>query len=359
MIDLFILLTPILLLGVVALLGFAGCTFHANEDVETFIISPTFGVATGGTAVTITGAYAGFQSNASVLFGESASDVAVPGTIVGGPPSATITAVTPAHTAGFVDVKLSYNTEDGDSHQDLLSSGFDFYDPVALVGAALPPPKVNVKVQTASLPAIPGSKLVVVTVVWGTNAGNAPPTLTAPGVTFTQIGTTDPLGLEFVATFFAVADLTSGITVTATLNVASTQDFDVLISAYDHADPVPSGPFSTRGVGNGMAPGTTAPLLPFTISGLLPGDLIYAIAIAGNAVDKLSGFWNPGLNLIAAAGQNGYLMLEFRVVRQSDLDAAATAVPAGTFPITATDEAATNPPNASRWYLFAMAIKHG
>jgi hypothetical protein len=346
MIDLFVLLTPILLLGVVALLGFAGCSFHPNEDVETFTISPTVGVSTGGTAVTITGAYAGYQSNASILFGESPTDVPVPGTIVGG---ITITAQTPAHPAGFVDVKLSYNTEDGDSHQDVLSYGFDFYDPVALVGAVLPAPKVNVKVQTASLPAIPGSKLVVVTVVWGTSAGNAAPSLTAtvPGVTFTLIGTVDPLGKEDVATFYAVADLTSGITVTAAFMNTSTLDFDILISAYDHADPVPSGAKSTRGGG------TAAAALLFSIAGLVPGDFIYAIAIAGDANDKLVGSWQPGPNLSAEAGQNGYLMLEGRVLQQSDIDAAGSAA---TFPITATDTAATS---TSLWYLFGMAIKHG
>ncbi len=35
MIDLFVLLTPILLLGVVALLGFAGCGFHPERGRRT------------------------------------------------------------------------------------------------------------------------------------------------------------------------------------------------------------------------------------------------------------------------------------------------------------------------------------
>ena len=102
--------------------------------------------------------------------------------------------------------------------------------------------------------------------------------------------------------------------------------------------------------GIGTAP---APLLPFSIAGLVAGDLIYAVAIAGNIADKLVGSWQPGQNLTAQVGQNGYFMLEVRVLQQSDIDA---AVSTGTFPITATDSAGTN---TSRWYLFGMAIKHG
>ncbi len=348
MIDLFVLLTPILLLGVVALLGFAGCGFHPSVDAGPISISPTSGVSSGGTTVTVTGQYANIPSNAMVTFGESASDTPVPTTIVGTAPSLSVTAQTPAHAAGAVDVILTYTDEYDDNLRDLISYGFTFYDPVTPVGQVLTIPATNVKTQSASLPPLPGNKLVVVTVVWGISGGNTLKSLTAPGVTFSQIGTTDPLGLEFVATFYAVADLTSGITVTATLNTASTQDFDILISAYDHADPTPVGPAMNRGIGT--AP---APLVPFSIAGLAAGDLIYAVAIAGNAADKLVGSWQPGQNLTAQVGQNGYFMLEVRLLQQSDIDA---AVSTGTFPVTATDSAGTN---TSRWYLFGMAIKHG
>ena len=96
-----------------------------------------------------------------------------------------------------------------------------------------------------------------------------------------------------------------------------------------------------------------APVVPFSIAGLAAGDLIYAIAIAGNAADKLVGSWQPGQNLTAQVGRNGYFMLEVRLLQQPDIDAPG---PMGTFPVGATDSAGTN---TSRWYLFAMAIKHG
>ncbi len=346
MIDLFVLLTPILLLAVVALLGFAGCGFHPSEDVGMISIAPTSGVSSGGTTVTVTGQYATILSNAMVTFGEASSDTPVPATIAN--MGLSVTAQTPAHAAGTVDVILTYNTEDYGNLRDLISNGFTFYDPVTPAGVVLTIPATNVKTQSASLPPVPGNKLVVVTVVWGISGGNTLKSLTAPGVTFSQIGTTDPLGLEFVATFYAVADLTAGITVTATLNTTSTQDFDILMSAYDHADPTPVSPAATRGIG--PAP---APLVPFPIAGLVAGDLIYAVAIAGNAADKLVGSWQPGANLNAQIGQGGYLMLEVRALQQSDIDAAQST---GTFPITAKDSAATS---TSRWYLSGMAIRHG
>src|SRR5580704_14061136 len=169
MIDLFVLLTPILLLGVVALLGFAGCQFTANQDAGTISISPTSGLSSGGTAVTITGQNATIQSNAMVTFGEASTDTPVPATIVGTPPSLSVTAQTPAHAAGSVDVILTYNSEDGDNWRDLISYGFTFYDPVTPVGVVLTIPATNVKTQSASLPAVPCNTLVVVTVIWVTS----------------------------------------------------------------------------------------------------------------------------------------------------------------------------------------------
>ena len=174
MIDLFVLLTPILLLGVVALLGFAGCGFHPRVDAGPISISPTSGVSSGGTTVTITGQYAGIPSNAMVTFGESASDTPVPITIMGTAPSQSVTAQTPAHATGAFDVVLTYTDEYGDNLRDLISYGFSFYDPVTPLGQVLTIPATNVKTQSASLPPLPGNKLVVVTVIWGISGGNSP-----------------------------------------------------------------------------------------------------------------------------------------------------------------------------------------
>lgn len=77
-------------------------------------INPVSGSATGGTSVTITGT--GFANNAKVnIGGTPATAVVVAG-------ATSITAVTPAHAAGPVDVEV-VNT---DNQKDVLKSGFTY-----------------------------------------------------------------------------------------------------------------------------------------------------------------------------------------------------------------------------------------
>jgi len=82
-------------------------------------LSPTSGSTAGGTAVTITGA--NFASGATVTFG----GVAASGVSVAN--SSTITATTPAHAAGSVDVTV---TNPGSS-SGTLNSGFTYVNPTA------------------------------------------------------------------------------------------------------------------------------------------------------------------------------------------------------------------------------------
>ncbi len=80
-------------------------------------ISPTSGPTTGGTAVTITGT--GFQSGASVRFGgTAATNVVVTN-------ATHITATTPSHTAGAVDVVVT----NSDGQPGTLSNGFTYTQP--------------------------------------------------------------------------------------------------------------------------------------------------------------------------------------------------------------------------------------
>ena len=344
MIDLFLLLTPLLLLGVVALLGFAGCRFVPNADVGSITINPTSGPTAGGTTITITGSDPEFISDITVLFGESPDDVPVPATIVS---KTQVTAVTPAHAAGYVDVKVFYTDDVGYQDEALLSYGFNFYTPVTPVVSPLLPATLSRKTtgntNSATLSAFPGVKLVVVSVQWGATGGATLNTPTSPGVTFTQIGTTDMLNPQQVATFYAFADLTAGITVTATLSANTSTDFNLLVSAYDNADSTsaPASPASMQGTG-------LSPALAFTTSGLAAGDMIYAVAIARGAGSVLKGSWSAGTGFTGEIGQNDYFLLETDVLQQADIDA-------GQVSVTATDADATA---TSRWYLFGMAVKH-
>lgn len=343
MIDSFLIWTPVLLIAVVALLGFVGCLTTPSPPPGSITISPTSGPTAGGTAVTIMGPGDDFGSNATVKFGSAPNDADVPGTIMS---SAVITAVTPTHAAGEVSVEVDYNFPGGDSAGPILLDGFfTFYDPVVL----LPPPVLSRKttgtVNTATLAPSAGTKLVVATVQWGAGGGAVLSSLSSPGVTFSQAGTTDILNPQQVATFYAFADLTAGLTVTATLSAATNTDFNLLLAAYDNADAtsIPALPTSQQGVGTNPTPSVT-----LQTTTLAPGDLIYAAAIARNAATVLNGSWSPGTGFTVEAGQNSYFLLEDYLLQQSDIDV-------GQISVTATD---ANGTATSRWYVFAMAIKH-
>jgi hypothetical protein len=354
MIDSFILLAPILLLGVVALLGFIGC-YHAGQfkGDTSATISPVSGPTAGGTLVTVTGGVITPDAsdpavNIIVKFGTPPDEADVPGTFLSG---VSFTANTPPHAPGAVSVELDYYIASIDLHTKAVlpdGSFFTYYDPVV---ALLPPVlsritgMTGVTTNSASLPAFSGTKLVVVTVEWNAGGATMLNTPTSPGVTFNPIGATDSLNPQDAATFFAFADLSSGITVTVTLNKPTNSDFNLLVSAYDNVDPasMPAAPASQQGIGT-----TPGPSLVFSTSALAPGDLIYAVAIARGAGTALKGSWSAGQGFTPQIGQNDYLLLETYVLQQSDITT-------GQLTVTATDADGTA---TSNWYIFATAIKH-
>ena len=98
-----------------------GFTYIAPPVVSS--VSPTSGSTAGGTSITITGT--GFLANATVsVGGTAASSVAVVN-------STTITALTPAHTAGTVDVTVT-NT---DTQSGTKTGAFTYVAPQAAVPA--------------------------------------------------------------------------------------------------------------------------------------------------------------------------------------------------------------------------------
>jgi Domain of unknown function (DUF1929)/IPT/TIG domain/Glyoxal oxidase N-terminus len=104
-----------------------GFTFTAVSNPTPTLtgISPASGTAAGGTAVTITGT--GFLAGATVIMGGT------PATGVTVVNSTSITAITPAHDAGTVDVVVS-NTE---QHAGTLPNGYT-YTAIASMGLGVP-----------------------------------------------------------------------------------------------------------------------------------------------------------------------------------------------------------------------------
>jgi len=343
MIDSFIFLSPILLLGVVALLGFVGCLSKPAPPIGIVTISPASGPSTGNTPVTITGMGEIFNDSVAVKFGSPPNESDVPATRVN---DNVVTAVTPMHAAGPVAVEADYSV-DGNDFKCVLADGsfFTYYDPII----PLQPPALSRvtagSTNSASLPAATGRYLVIATVQWGAGGGATLNTPSAPGANFIQIGVTDMLTPQRVATFYAFADLGSGLTVTATLTGTTNTDFNLLVSAYGNADPTSAPVLPVSGSGSGIAP---APSLNLPTATLAPGDVIYVVAIARLMGGLLKGQWAPGAGATPQIGAGGYLLLETYLLAQSDIDA-------GQITVTATDQIGSA---TSRWYLFAMGIVH-
>ena len=168
-------------------------------------------------------------------------------------------------------------------------------------------------------------------------------TVTLTGAPFTQIAS-DNLNPQQVATFYAT-NLSGAITVSATLSATSTTDFNLIVSAYDNVAPAsaPDRQGFTSGVGKAAA-------LAFATVGLTAGDLVYAVAVVRNSGLVLAGSLSPGTapSFIPQAGLGSYLMLEDYVVQSANLASPQINVSATNTAGTAT----------SRWYIFAIRIKH-
>ena len=327
MIDLFVILTPIFVLGIIALLGFIGCDQVLGLDpthaaIEVVSVVPNSGTPAGGTEVTISGS--GFETGSSVSFGGTL------GTTVVVSSETTIFATTPPHASGFVDVSVIKS----DGETGTQPSGFFFNNVVNLQTVAQR--KAAGNTISVSLQDHGAGKLIVATVQWGGNA-----TVTLSGGSFTQFGA-DNLNPQRVSTFYAMS-AGGPVTVTATLSAPTTTDINLILSAYDNTSSVPDQPSSAQGTG------TTASL-NFQTATLSPGDGVYAIAVSRDNNSILTGALAPGTMppFVPETGQGGYIMLQDYALMPLDVSGQF-------FIIGAT---ITNGTAASKWYLFAMRIPH-
>jgi hypothetical protein len=131
-----------------------GYTYVVVPTVSSVV--PNNGLTTGGTGVTITGT--NFAAGATVTFGgTAATNVVVVSSI-------SITATTPAHTAGAVTVTVTVNGQSGS-----LTNGFTYNPPVTISFAqvAAATPQTPTQVVTVTYPgAQTGGDLNVVVVGW-------------------------------------------------------------------------------------------------------------------------------------------------------------------------------------------------
>ena len=333
MIDTFILLTPILLLGIIALLGFTGCNqvYGIGEPhlaIQVASISPTTGPTEGGTQVTISGA--NFGNSATVTFdGLPATNVVV------GTNHVTIIADTPAHASGYVDVVVT------SGNSAILPSGFKYAAVTHLITLpALNNDSATGLSRSVNLAAFPGDgKLIMVMVQWGGAA-----TVSLTGANFTLL-TSNNLQPQQVLIFYA-SNITSAITVTATLSAASSTNFNMFVTAYDNADQnaPPDAQAAAQGTGVNLS-------VPFAtdILNISEDDLIYAVAVTRDSGFVLNGTLGAGPAFTAENSATG-ILIEDHALTGADIPPSQNQII-----VTATNTAGTA---TSKWFIVPLRIKH-
>lgn len=336
MIDAFVLLSPILLLAVIALVGLVGCNQVFGLDptrgaLPDPTLDPTWGSPAGGTKVTIT--QPDVNTGATVAFGGAAADpefVSVNGNQV------TVSA-TPRHSPGAVDVVVT--NPGGDS--GTAKAAFTY-------GVAETDTAVNFATGVATLQLAPvEGHLVVVVALW---SGAGTLTLNVnPPTPFMLIKQADLPPQNIHAAVYFANNLAGAVAVRGDLAGGGSPSFAMVATAYDSVDTslsLTSDQFnSLQGSGSSLS-------LPLPISDLAAGDLIYAMAVSRNSAGALAG------GVAAPVGDNtiitrtrspipAYLLVDDHVVLPADLNASPFSISA-----TATD------PTGS-WYIFGMRIRVG
>ena len=343
MIDPFVILTPFLLLGVIALLGFVGCqqlfgvVGGSDAPVKVTGIQPQSGSTQGGTPVTITGS--AFQEFPQVLIGGlAASDVIVSD-------NSTITATTSGpHSSGAVDVTVT--NQDGRSGTLAATDPNHFsYASVTNIGQTLVVPGVNNVAGATAQASVSFSdtpKLIVVTVAWPAGAGTLA-SLTVTGGSFQSLKLDSWSGYNVQTSAAPSVPVGAGgsVTVSAKLSSATTPSlWFMCVTVYDDADQ--ANPIYSPVSSNSTTSGT---ITPINFNALEDSDMIYAVALAQTAASSFSGFTgqiSPGPGFTAEQSSS-YVLIE---------DRPTTA--AGTVSVGAD----TTGTNAAKWYLIAVGIKH-
>ena len=208
-------------------------------------ISPTSGTANGGTAVTITGT--NFVSGASVSLGGTAA------TKVNVVSSTSITATTPAHSAGAVNVVVTNsNGESG-----TLTNGYTYVASgiINFVQANSGPGTIQSKNTTVSVAYSNAQKagdLNLVAVGWGDTTSAISSVTDNKGNTYTRaVGPTSNTALQQVI-YYAKNIAGGSNTVTVKFNQAAAYP-DVRILEYSGLDPTSPLDVTAAGTGNGTS----------------------------------------------------------------------------------------------------------
>lgn len=273
MIDLFVLLTPIFVLGILALLGFVGCDQVFGIQSTGLLpqisnIEPDSGPSVGGTPVKIFGS--GFTGENGATFG------GVSGTNLNAVSDAEFDATTPPHAPGPVDVVL---TENGNP----LSSSYTFtYYAIGFVQANANEQNSNGPISvTLQNPTTKGNLLIIAV----SNAGAGTVMLSDNlGDTFTPVGTGPWLRQSAL---FYVPDIPGGnVTITATFGTGATGPSSICVSEYSGASAVYG--FSAAHSANMGTTGIET-IAGVSVQPEQSGDIVYVVVFASKDTNLFGG----------------------------------------------------------------------
>jgi hypothetical protein len=344
MIDTFVLLTPFLLLAVIAIFGFVGCGFQDGSANESLTASPPSGPITGGTAITITGSNSDFTSNAVLTFGSSPNAVIADPATVKITSSTTLNAVTPAYPlAQAIDLNVTYTNSRGQSDSASGSLAFTYTKAVTHVQTVIGTTPAGPTFAAPPL-TLQGGELLIASLQWAVpSAGGSQATPTFSGALFQPVVGGGPVSWNSmkVQTFFAFNSAAGQVNISATLPQASPDACTLCVTAYDFADP--ANPIYSPVQGDPTYKGTN----PATTTAIAanPGDMVYAVAYAANSGGLFPGTnpLNPGTGFTAESAVGGDPLVE---------DLSVTAATSVVAHATNTTMLAT-----PRSWIFAMGIK--
>jgi hypothetical protein len=288
MIDAFVLLTPILVLAIVALLGFVGCDRLWGLDpvhspsLAPNNINPNKGPTKGGQAVTIYGT--GLSTAQTVDFGGAQSSVSSP--------ADSMIAVTtpPVSSGGVVDVTVisSETGSDGNLLTATLPQAYTYYalnfvQAAGSLQATNPPLSVSLNSTTQG-------NLLIAAVQFG---GTPSPSVSVSdnlGNTFTLAGSATWLRR---AQIFYLPNIPGGnVTITAAGMNGAAGPCSICVSEYSGADPTSAAVYgfsSSASPSAGTAGVETVKGVAVTLAS--PDDLVYIVVFAArsNSVSLVPG----------------------------------------------------------------------
>ena len=281
MTDLLVILTPILLLGVVALLGFVGCNqvFGVKPtqlEIITSSIVPSSGPSAGGTPVQIFGS--NLTGVDTVAFGGAAgSNISVIN-------DGEVDAVTPQHPAGQVSVILTRSNPYDDNANDPVSFT---YAAIGFVQTASNFQPINPPISVALNNTTQGNLLIAAVTYGGPPAGSVT-VKDNMNNTFTLAGSGPWLGQSRL---FYLPNIPGGnVTITATGAGGAGGPCNICVSEYSGADPSSQAVygFSTKASLNAGTPGIET-MRGVAVSPAQAGDIVYVVVIASQPTSLVAG----------------------------------------------------------------------